>query len=332
MSISPETLAQYTALTTGVGVADLTGRTLIEVTGADRAQLLHSFTTSDIKQLAVGGISEAFVTSPQGKTLGHVLVGNRGDTFILDTTPGQATTLIAHFERYIISEDATLRDLTAEQDELLLAGPGAAALLQQVAGIGPEPAMAKAEIATANVLVKRVTFLAAPSYFLQSARGDLPAVRAALEASGAIACGPDAVEMARLEAGTPLFGRDITDENLPQEIARDALAISFTKGCYLGQETVARIDALGHVNRQLAGVRFTGSTVPTPGLPLIAGGKAVGHVTSAAWSPKLQSPLAMALLRRAQAKPGTALTSELGDAVVVALPRVTLSSAPEKAT
>ena len=320
MSISPESLAQYTALITGVGVAGLTGRTLIEVTGADRAQLLHSFTTSDVKKLPVGGVCEAFVTSPQGKTLGHVLIGNRADTFILDTTPGQATTLIAHFERYIISEDATLRDLTAEQGELLLAGPGAADLLQRLAGIGPEPALANSQIASANVLVKRVNFLASPSYFLQADSNDLPAIRAALEASGAMACGADAVEMARVEAGTPLFGQDITYDNLPQEIGRDALAISFTKGCYLGQETVARIDALGHVNRQLAGVRFTGSTVPSPGLPLIAGDKAVGHVTSAAWSPKLQSPLALALLRRAQAKPGAALTSELSDAVVVALP------------
>jgi len=312
-------LVQYTALRSGVGVADLTGRTLIEVTGADRVQLLNSFTTNDIKKLPVGGVCEAFVTSPQGKTLGHVLVGNRGDALVLDTTPGQATTLIAHFERYIISEDATLRDLTAEQGELLLAGEGAADLLQRVAGIGPEPALAKAQIADVNVLVKRVTFLAAPSYFLQSARGDLPVCRAALEASGAMACGPYAVEMARLEAGTPLFGQDITDENLPQEIGRDALAISFTKGCYLGQETVARIDALGHVNRQLAGVTFSGSTVPSPGLPLLVGDKAVGHVTSAAWSPKLRSPLALALLRRAQAKPATALTSKLSDAVVVLL-------------
>ena len=104
--------------------------------------------------------------------------------------------------------------------------------------------------------------------------------------------------MVRLEAGVPLFGQDITDDNLPQEIGRDKLAISFTKGCYLGQETVARIDALGHVNRQLVGLRFEGGTVPPAGTKLVADGKEVGHVTIAAWSPKLDARLAMALVRR----------------------------------
>jgi len=320
MTISPETLTQYSALTSGVGVADLADRTLIAVTGADRVQLLHSFTTNDVKKLKLGGVCEAFVTSPQGKTLGHVLIGHQSEQFTLDTTAGQAALLIAHFQRYIITEDAELRDLTAERGELLVAGPRAPALLQQLAAVGNEPAMREAQIAGAKAIVKRVNFVAAPSYFVEAARGDLPAIRAALEAAGALPCGAEAVEMARIEAATPLFGQDITEDNLPQEIGRDALAISFTKGCYLGQETVARIDALGHVNRQLAGVKFAGSNIPSPGQVLMSGDKPAGAVTSAAWSPKLQAPLAMALLRRGQAKAGTALNSQSGEAVVVALP------------
>ncbi len=317
MSISPETLAQYTALTSGIGLAELPGRTVIEVTGADRAQLLHSFTTNDVKKLPKGGICEAFVTSPQGKTLGHVLIGNLGESFILDAAPGQARTLIAHFEKYIISEDATLRDLTQEQGVLLLAGPGAAASL---AGVASELALSEAEIGGCRVRAIRVGFLAVPSYFLQTGQDDLPAVQAALAAAGAVACGSQAVKMARLEAGTPLFGQDITEDNLPQEIGRDQAAISFTKGCYLGQETVARIDALGHVNRLLALVQLGGATIPAAGLELWSGDKSVGRITSAAWSPKLQAPLALALLRRSQAKLGTALSSDLGDARVVGLP------------
>ena len=90
-------------------------------------------------------------------------------------------------------------------------------------------------------------------------------------------------------------------------MAATKLAISFTKGCYLGQETVARIDALGHVNRLLLGVRFGGSTIPAARVAAPAGDKVIGHVTSAAWSPKLQAPLALALLRRGQAKPGLLL-------------------------
>jgi folate-binding protein YgfZ len=123
-----------------------------------------------------------------------------------------------------------------------------------------------------------------------------------------------------VEAGFPLFGHDIGEDNLPQEVGRDAQAISFKKGCYLGQETVARIDALGHVNRLLCGVKFTADTVPAGGTTLVAAGKEVGHVTSAVWSPRLKSALALAFVRRLHATAGTRLESEAGAAEVVTLP------------
>jgi tRNA-modifying protein YgfZ len=144
----------------------------------------------------------------------------------------------------------------------------------------------------------------------------------ALLAAGAVACEEGAFDAVRLESGTPLFGRDITEDNLPQEIRRDAQAISFTKGCYLGQETVARIDAMGHVNRLLTGVRFLSgaATVPLPGTQLSSGDKVVGHVTSAAWSPRLKQPLGLALIRRAHSSPGTKLDSPQGPAELISLP------------
>jgi folate-binding protein YgfZ len=143
---------------------------------------------------------------------------------------------------------------------------------------------------------------------------------AALAAAGATPCDPDAFHAARIEWGFPLFGIDISDKNLPQEVARDALAISFVKGCYLGQETVARIDALGHVNKTLVGVRFDGHTVPATGLELSASGNKVGEVASATWSPRLKAPLALAYVRRGSNTPGTRPTSSAGNAEVVALP------------
>ena len=304
--ISAELLAQYTALTSSAGVADCTGRTLIEVTGADRVQLLHSFTTADVKKLPEGKSCEAFVTNPQGKTLGHLWITKLAESLVLDTVPDQAEVLLAHFEKYIISEDATLRDVTAEQGELIVAGPQAANVLQQ---LGIE-----------NVVIKGVSLLAAPTFLVQAQRARLPSILKAIESAGAVGSGMPAVEMARVEAGVPLFGKDITPDNLPQEIGRDSVAISFTKGCYLGQETVARIDALGHVNRQLTGVRFTGGLIPAGGTRLFVADKEVGHVTSAVWSPKLAAPLAIALVRRAQIKAGTVLATELGEASVVALP------------
>ena len=121
--------------------------------------------------------------------------------------------------------------------------------------------------------------------------------------------------------GLSALRQDITDQNLPQEIGRDASAISFTKGCYLGQETVARIDALGHVNKMLVGVRFDGATVPQPGEELVVGGQKFGQVTSAAYSPHLGGPLALAYCTAARAPRAALTTAAGGEATVVALCR-----------
>jgi folate-binding protein YgfZ len=118
----------------------------------------------------------------------------------------------------------------------------------------------------------------------------------------------------------PLFGTDFDENNLPQEVGRDREAISFTKGCYLGQETVARIDALGHVNQKLVGVRFSGVDIPAAGIELMKDGIQVGRVASAAYSPQLEAPLALAMVRREANAPGTALESPVGGCEVVTLP------------
>jgi folate-binding protein YgfZ len=322
MTLSQELADQYAALTGGAGFVELTDRTLIEVAGADAAGLLHSFTTNDIKKLPAGRGCEAFVTSPQGKTLGHVLIFRGEKLLLISTTPGQGAALIGHLERYVISEDVTLRDVSAERTTLLVAGAQAAEILQKATGIEPPADLLgwkEITLASEAAALACVEYCGSPSYFLFVAAAGVSAATSALVEAGATPCDVAAAEMARIEAGIPLFGRDITDDNLPQEIGRDARAISFTKGCYLGQETIARIDALGHVNRVLVGLRFFGDAVPPPGTPLAVDGKEVGRVTSAAWSPKWSDPLAIALVRRAQAKPATELASPAGNAIVVPL-------------
>jgi folate-binding protein YgfZ len=124
----------------------------------------------------------------------------------------------------------------------------------------------------------------------------------------------------RLETGTPLYGVDFDDDNLPQEVGRNEQAISFTKGCYLGQETVARIDALGHVNQQLVGVRFDGEAIPTVGTELTSGGAVAGRVTSATYSPLLEAPLAIAMVRHKFLPTGTRLDSANGPCEIVSMP------------
>jgi folate-binding protein YgfZ len=318
-------LDEYRSLTGGAGSADVSDRSRVEVRGSDRVRFLHSFCTNDIQRLVPGSGCEAFVTSHQGKTIGHILVWCDPAALLLEAVAGQAAALIAHFERFVISDDVTFHDRTDATFELLVAGPQARDLLAQVSGTPLADTLwsrQAAVIAGASVQVGCVDFLRRASYFVVGPRDELAAVCEALITGGAVPCGADSVEAVRLESGVPLFGRDITDENLPQEIRRDAQAVSFTKGCYLGQETVARIDAMGHVNRFLAGVRFlgNGAAVPESGTELTSGDKVVGHVTSAAWSPRLKQPLSLALLRRAFAAPGTRLESACGPGEVVSLP------------
>ena len=129
---------------------------------------------------------------------------------------------------------------------------------------------------------------------------------------GLVEAGPEVFDVLRIEAGTPVFGKDITDKSLPQEINRDSRAISFVKGCYLGQETVARLDALGHVNQLLKGLIFEpGSPCPEPGAPLEDDGKRVGVVTSSVFSPVRNACVALAMLRTSHVNPGTKLQVRL---------------------
>lgn len=318
-------LAEYEALATAAGVADLTGRTRLEIRGNDRARFLHSFCTNDVQRLQPGAGCEAFLTNHQGKTVGHVFVCCGADAIVLDAVPGQSAKIIAHLDRFVISDDVTFHDRTEEMGELLVAGPRALEMLTQIA-TAPMPLRlwdhVEATVAGHSVQIALADFLLPVSFLVTCARQDAAAVLVALREKGAALCGTDVVEALRIESGTPIFGPDITEENLPQEIRRDAQAISFTKGCYLGQETVARIDAMGHVNRLLSGVRFLApdAAIPSAGTELHSGGKVVGQVTSSAWSPRLNQPLAFALLRRAVATPASQLESAAGPAEVVALP------------
>jgi folate-binding protein YgfZ len=323
MKPTSEFLDQYQAITSGAGISLLAGQTIIEVTGSDRTQFLQSFTTNDIKCLVPGHGCEAFVTSSQGKTLGYVFIFCEAKKFVLDTAPGQAAALIGHFEHYVITEDVQFTDRTADYCDILIAGQNAELLLSTLTGMDPPAELLShtpAVIAGRKVIVRRVAFLGPNSFFVLARADDAAAICASINARGPLICDEGAVEAARLEVGTPLFGTDITPENLPQEVARDDRAISFTKGCYLGQETVARIDAVGHVNRLLVGLKFSGEELPQSGLALLANDQPAGHVTSAAWSPSLNSPLALGYVRRTNAKPRSQLSSAAGAVEVIQLP------------
>jgi folate-binding protein YgfZ len=313
----------YKITTASAGYADMGPRTQIEMSGRDRAALLHGLCTNDIKRLVPGCGCEAFLTNVQGKVAGYVYVFCGEESIVLETSPGQAEKIISGMERYVIREKVSMRDLSSDWPELLLAGPQAEARISEHFQVELSREMFSHRTVLRRdraISIRRVPFVMPHSFLISSDGSCLSELRTEFDRTGIAQCEAETLESLRVESGTPLYGRDISEANLPQEIGRTDKAISFRKGCYLGQETVARLDAMGHVNRQLMGLRFPGTNAPPAGTELKIEDKVAAQITSVAWSPRLQASLALAFVRRKHCSPGATLPSEYGTCEVLALP------------
>lgn len=291
----------------------------VEFVGPDRASFLHNFCTAEIRKLPVGRGCEAFVTTVQGKVLDFVTVFAGAESLTVSGMPGGGARLVAHLDRYLIREKVELHDRSDAWAELVLAGPQAPGVLAAL-GAGALPGEpwgeAMVDLAGQSVRVRRISELNVPAYALVMCSSGVAGLVQALAQAGASEVDRGLGEILRIEAGFPAYGQDITEKNLPQEVDRDDRAISFTKGCYLGQETVARIDALGHVNRTLCRLQFAGPVVPAAGTALEQQGQAVGEVTSAAWSPRAGAALGLGYLRRGHITLGASFTTATGGATL----------------
>jgi folate-binding protein YgfZ len=224
-----------------------------------------------------GDSCEAFITNVQGKTIGHVVIACESERLLLTTVPDQADTLLAHLDRYLITEDVELANESANYRQVLISGSEAAAVLRRVFCIDAPDGQTSATCQEQPCIVWRMPFAAADTFaVIVSAGGN--EVDQLLVNAGASEGDDEAIEFRRIEHRFPWFGRDLTDKTLPQEVDRNDEAISFTKGCYLGQETVARIDALGHVNKLL--VRVRADQELAVGDELLVSDKATGIITS----------------------------------------------------
>jgi folate-binding protein YgfZ len=217
--------------------------------------------------------------------------------------------------RYVISEDVVVKDVTAGHAVLALRGARAA----EIAGV---PSLAPGELALGEdgITLRR----ALPS--LDGVDRIVPRERAGaererLEAAGAVAVGVEFAEGLRVETGRVLCGRDADESTLGPETRLESVAVSYTKGCYVGQETIARIKTYGQVNRLLVGLTFEGDPARA-GDAITVDGKEVGRVTSVADAPRLGRPAALAMLRREHAEPGTRVAAGAARAIVAALPLV----------
>ncbi len=312
-------VTDYEALTGGCGCWELTQWSVITMTGQDRVSFLHQLCTADIRGLAVGAGCEAFCTDVKGKILAHVIVLVREEQVDLLTVPGHARPILEHFDRYIIREDVVCQDNTAGPAWTLVSGAQAPAALESLlegAGSLPQQTWHSASypVHGRELVLVRTGMVWPQSYLVRATVDELLEYGTGFHAVTAEA----AWHALRLESGWPCGGTDFSTEHLPQELSRDRQAISFTKGCYLGQETIARIDALGHVNKRLCTLEFSGAQIPPPGTHLLAAGQQVGQVTSACWSPARQAPLALGMVRHGANELNTQLESACGVATVVA--------------
>lgn len=302
---------EYTAATTVAAVVDFSDHDLLELSGADRVKFLHSFCTNDVKRLSAGEGCEAFITNVKGRVLGHVWINATDSSLWLDAVADSAERLVPHLERYVINEDVSIADRSSEFGLLLVVGPDAAARLTQfgfeVAALDDLDHLS-ADVAGTQYRVRRFDVGPYRGYVLTTAREKLGDLWTGLCGVGVRPAGSEVWNALRIEAGLPIYGVDITDENLAQEVGRSATAISFTKGCYLGQEPIARLDAMGHVNRELRSLRLSAGPVPQVGASVFADAslsQPVGTVTSAAYSFGSRTPVALALLRSSVSAAGS---------------------------
>lgn len=307
---------QYQAVNEAVGWADRAARARWRISGPDAAKFLHNVTTNDVKRLPIGRGCEAFITSLKGKTLAFVSILALEDSMLVRADPEGLSVALPHLRKYGVFDDIEIEDRSRASSEHHLAGPRAEAWLASTGATPPEAVELASTITTAlgrPVLCVRESPTGRPGFTLIDL-GENPgalgeALRAEEAASKLVRIDAEVFEALRVEAGTPVFGREVTEANLPQEIGRDDRAISFVKGCYIGQETVARLDALGHVNRIIKGLIFrAGDPTPPLGTTLWADDKDLGAITSTAFSPGWSAHVGMGSIRASHARAGAELS------------------------
>ena len=313
-TVADSLAADYRTLVEACGLVDRAGRGRLALTGPDAKTFLHGQVTQDIESLTEGrGAYAAFLTH-KGKMLGDLRVLDLGDELLLDTERVALQELFNMIRRYKLGRDVELHKRTLQLSLLSLIGPKARTVAN-----AHDLGEAEHDNTPATIAGHPVTLVATDvgvDVFCDA--NDTDAVREALAASGAEPVPEEAAEALRIEHGRPRYGTDVDENVIPQEAGLNERAVSFTKGCYVGQETVARLHYRGKPNRHLRGLRLSGPA--HTGETLHKGDKQVGRLGSIAVSPA-NGPIALALVRR-EAIPGDTLTIGEGNttAEVVELP------------
>ncbi|HEY1663844.1 MAG TPA: glycine cleavage T C-terminal barrel domain-containing protein [Verrucomicrobiae bacterium] len=323
-------MAEYKALHETAGILDLSFRSRICLVGNDRARFLHGQVTNDIKKLRPGEGCYAAIVTAKGKMESDANIFNLPDELLLDLEPGLTEKISARLEKFIVADDVQIVDAAPHYGLLSAQGPKAEEVIR---GLNlfpeiPDQPFGSVKISDPNL---GEIYLAnhpglnrwgeAPSslnqlmgYDLFVPNQSLSVIAERLVASAknvhGCAAGWKAFETVRIEAGIPRFGADMDETNLPLEGGIESRAVSYNKGCYIGQEVINRIHSIGHVNKELRGLRLADDlkSLPARGDKLFHNGKEAGYITSAVKSPAFNANIALGYVRREVFEIGTRLT------------------------
>ncbi len=321
-------LAEYRAARESVALIDKNYRAYLRFSGPDRVRYLNAIMTNNIKDLATGdGIVSLFL-NPQGRIQAEIESYATAESLFCVSYALIRETLVPALDKFIIMDDVTLTDETELFGTMALEGPGTVDLVKQLTSIDLANLneLSFQETSAAGIscrVTKRSPGGIAGAEFL-ALRAELlqlwKILRNAVEKAGGRAMGYKALSTLRLEQGIPWFGYDFGEKQIPHEAGLEHSHISYTKGCYTGQEIVERVRSRGQVNRLRVLEKFDTSEPPASGTVLASEGKEAGHVTRAAFSPALQTAVGMAYVRREKSQLGSELSCGANLARVINFP------------
>jgi folate-binding protein YgfZ len=323
--------AEYGAVRESVGLIDANFRAFFSFKGPDRQRYLNAVLTSNVRDLNVGQGVVGLLLNPQGHILAEVETFLSEESILAESHALVRERTFATLDKFIIMDDVTIEDVTDAAGTLDLAGPRTAPLLAECGakGLDAMPLLAHEEILVGQIPCRMVRRELAGEYAatLITGREHLPALWRELSERarrfGGAPVGMEAVNSVRLECGTPWFGEDYGDQQIPHEALVEQSHISYEKGCYTGQEIVERVRSRGHVNRRLTELQFESEQGPPRGAKLLFGGNEVGNVTSTGFSPQLGKVIGLGYLRREHSAIGTKLDASGISAEVIAPPLAT---------
>ncbi len=285
-------------------LVDLSHRGCLRFSGPDTEEFLHRMLSNRVQELKPGeGAYNTFLTR-QGKFISDMYM-YKGETSILaSVAPGMAAVLAEEIDRFIIMDQVEVANETENSFCFGLFGPSSREILAET-GMGEPSPQEHGHTTSGNMMIARELWTGENGYLLMGPRENADSAWHALSDAGAKPAGVAAFESLTLEAGVPLFGKDMTSAVNPMQAGLEEKAIDFEKGCYIGQEVIAKIKYLGQVNRGLVGLKVSGDVTPEPGAAVHSDEKNIGSITRAAYCPTVDAVLAFSYLPRAQMEPGT---------------------------